>query len=735
MFATAAFPPWSVQSAIFQDLMTQTKSCYAEVEAADAHFQLSLCYQTGFGVEPDAREVLCHLRKAATVDPIAASVRRRLEIACNDQSLMKLDFATEVDYEVEPLMSSPLYFSTRLRLHQKSLAKITEKRTWKCDTVQFTLLGLGLLDCLSHRSDCHQPCVSSDPHGVILRRENLLNLAAEVGNPTLIHTLISNERWSEAELRSALLKACEYGNFVATELLSVHCPQLPFTSDKISPLHWLIMFDQDEARRLAVLLVLGSGGDIENANGICKDLVNVMPPPGSDPIIFPEHCLQLAGSPLHWAVGARNLALVTILVELGANAYQRWSPNRAPENDYPSHQHPGFTPLELAVAWHMPEIVDAFWKRTPSSLRIDLLESSDVPHYLGQLSLPFLRYIIHGANHVHAFNDTIHTLQAFAFDLCRRNKQGQSVLMAALGDPDQDIYMLQGILAASGSAERVTSDGKNAVTLVAATSLRRQNNPQRMELAMKMTTDINDTDDSGWNALHYLSVEDNATLCKMILRHGNLDINRQNAKGASAVHLAATFNAATVLVLLLHSGADIETWDQDGYTPLALAILNRRRSAIRFLVEAGANTFLRNGEGASKIGALHIAVSGPSSLDSIAAHLLETYPVFGSSSHLNLVDGFGWTPLHRAAYFGDYEGVAALLSYGADSEAQCCRRFPIAPGRTAFDVASNLLQKISTDSGLGSDHASIIKGGAVAIAAFRLRLEEVKLILTQKRGV
>ncbi len=609
--------------------------------SADAHLQLSFCYQTGFGVEPDAAEVLRCLRRAASLNSVARSIRRRLEIACNDQALMDLNFATNLDDQIESLQASSSYFSERFRTHQKSLNASTKQRIWKCDALEFTCSDPDLLDHRFQDHDCHQPCVSVDTPAVIARRDNLLDLAAEIGHTDLVQTMLNKNTWNGKELRSALIKACEYGHFGTAQLLSAYCPQFEDQPRDPTPLHWLIMFNEDEARQLAVLLAHGSIAESGRADGICNNVVNAVPSPGSEPHTFPEHCLQLAGSPLHWAVGVHNLPLVRLLVGLGADIHQRWSSTRAPENDYPSHQRPSCTPFELAIALHLPEIVDSLWQATSYTDRADLLNSPNTFHCIAQVPLPFLRRMIHGPNHVQALADTISKLQAWGFDIHRKNPLGQSVFMSALADPDQEIYVLEGILAVCDHCREMTSDGKNAVTLVAWTSSRRHYSLQRMVLAADIVTDINDTDSSGWNALHYLAVEDNARLCELLLHRQMLDINKRNAKGSAAVHIASTFDSCTVLQLLLHRGAEVKILDCDGHSPLTLAVLHRRKGAMQVILEAGADTITGKANDASKTSILHIAVSGPSASESIAGHILNTYPQFRDPAQLNFVDGLG----------------------------------------------------------------------------------------------
>lgn len=699
--------------------------------SADANLQLSLCYHTGFGVEPDAAEALRCLRRAASLNSIARSIRRRLELACNDQALMDLGFATVIDEQIEILLESPSYFSQRVRLHQKTLNTSTTRRIWECDTLRFSFSDSDLMDYGLRDHDCHQPCVSVDTPGVIARRDNLLDLVAELGRTDLVQRLLNEFIWKDKERRSALIKACEYGHFAVAQLLTVCCPQLQNEANSPSPLHWLIMFTEDEARQMAALLEHAGAAVSESANGLPNNIINSMPAPGSEPQAFPEHCLELVGSPLHWAVGVRNIPVVTLLVELGADVHQRWSFTRVPENDHPNHRRPSFSPFELSIALHLPEIFKFLWNATSDARRADLLKSSTTFHCIAQVPLPFQRRMIHGASHARALDDTIGELQGLGFDVHRENPLGQSVFLSALADPDQELYVLEGLLAVSDPRGGITSDGMNALALVATTSSRRQYSLQRMSLAADIVTNINDTDSSGWNALHYLAVEDSFRLCEPLLQRQTLDINKPNAQGSTAVHIAATFDSCTVLKLLLHKGANIRVLDHDGYSPLALAVLHRRKGAIKILLEASADIAISQKSDASATSILHIAVCGPSSSESIVGYILDTYPRFREPAQLNYVDGLGWTALHRAAYFGDHEGVASLLEYGADSEARCPRRFPIALGRTALDVALNLLQRIETKGTLSPDHARITKGGAQAIAFFKLQLEEVKITLSR----
>ena len=702
------------------------------MEGAEARLQLAFCYKTGFGVEPDAFEMLRYLRTALPFNYVARSLYRRMEKACGDVTDISLDFATQADLRLEHIMTDALYFVHRIQTYQRSLIEDTMQCVWRCENVEFQPSNADIFKNILQVNDLSQACISADATGVLARRSNLLDLVAENGDAILVENLLKSRNWSDEELASTLTKACQYGHFTLAMLLSSHCKEMLDEEGSPSPLHWLFMFNDEEARKLATVLIFGASKDHENANGLCKNVINTMSRLDSRSIFLPEHCLHLTGSPLHWAVWTRNLSVVSTLIEFGADPHLARFDTSIPEF-YPEHPLFSCTPFELAVALHLPEICDTIWKGTSRSRQEDLA-SPDVFHIIGLASLPFQRYMIHGADHARALRDTIIHFQSWGFDIRCKNEAGETTFMAALKNTDQEAYILREILHAGGLSHEISKDGKNAATLAAVTTSRqRYSNVQRMLLAVESTKDINATDHSGFNALHYLTIQDHGLLCRNLLRAEGSNVNERTRDGETAVHLAAIHNAGTVLKILIQEGADIEIRSRSLSTPLELAIFFRQKEIINTLMKAGADVHLGKCAGSPHTGALHVAVSGVAFGASVASHLLETYAVFRHPSQLNLVDEFGWTPLHKAAYFADHQGVAALVKYGAASEAVCSHRYPIIKGRTALDVAMNLLQRIEDTGDLASGHERICKEGRAAIASFKLQLEEVILILEQSR--
>lgn len=137
-------------------------------------------------------------------------------------------------------------------------------------------------------------------------------------------------------------------------ILCNHCER--FVSDTEEPtLHWLIMFDPEEAANVVSALVLGPSG---YSTRPCKKVIDAVPPAESGIFFFPKHCVELFGTPLHWAVRVQNIRLVELLINLGANINVRWSGYNRFDSGVSAPSLPNTSPFDIAVAFHLPEIVE-----------------------------------------------------------------------------------------------------------------------------------------------------------------------------------------------------------------------------------------------------------------------------------------------------------------------------------------------------------------------------------------
>ncbi|WCJ41237.1 Ankyrin repeat family protein [Euphorbia peplus] len=102
-----------------------------------------------------------------------------------------------------------------------------------------------------------------------------------------------------------------------------------------------------------------------------------------------------------------------------------------------------------------------------------------------------------------------------------------------------------------------------------------------------------DSDDRGWTLLHIGARRGDLKEVKRLLDKG-MDVNvlawGPKSKGVTPLHLAAEGGHIDVMDELLERGANIDarTWGSCGWTPLHSAAKERKKEAVKFLIENGA---------------------------------------------------------------------------------------------------------------------------------------------------
>ena len=121
------------------------------------------------------------------------------------------------------------------------------------------------------------------------------------------------------------------------------------------------------------------------------------------------------------------------------------------------------------------------------------------------------------------------------------------------------------------------------------------------------------------------------------------------------LHDAALWGHKEIAELLLANGADVNAKDDDGDTPLDVAILRNDKETADLLRKHGGKTT----EELEEI--FHAIEDG--NIEAVKQHL-------AAGADVNAKDNIEWTPLHMAADLGYKEIVELLLTNGADVNAK-----------------------------------------------------------------
>ncbi|MBW3494354.1 ankyrin repeat domain-containing protein [Bacillus sp. FDAARGOS_1420] len=116
----------------------------------------------------------------------------------------------------------------------------------------------------------------------------------------------------------------------------------------------------------------------------------------------------------------------------------------------------------------------------------------------------------------------------------------------------------------------------------------------------------------------------------------------------------------------------VNSFSEDGWTPLHLAAYFGQKEIASFLLEQGAEIYIR-AKNENENTPLQAAIANKQS--ELVAFLIE------KGSDVNAVQSGGWTGLHEAALLGNEEIIILLLENGAN------KMIKKNDGKTAYDIA------------------------------------------------
>ena len=688
----ATSPPWGVQTDIVDRLKLDTTYERDPIKRAEASLQFSVCHRLGFGIEPDLVKSMQHLAEAFSYNPIARSIFSRVRQANEEaaKTISHIPPPMDLDHDIDNLRSEE-YFVRRFQVHQKATkARLTSK------------LG----------SFTSSPLLS----------------AGVAGDVEALEKLLISEDLSHALLSEAILSSCKCGQYGTLRSLLSKCYVYEGSAMEHTPLHWLIMFKEPELSQLTQMLVNGESEAISSRNGICSKMLGSMP---TSIASFPEHCMELFGSPLHWAVRVRHLPLVRILIDLGADVNLRWKAPQQLSSDPTTTHIPNYSPLDLATAFHIPEIVDALLAAGAHTEYTGHGYQYSALHMIGQPAFPFAHDILHGRNHQEALRRVIQSLKLAGVDINSRDSNNKTSLAKALENPDLEGYVLAELLEEGANVDSsITQQNENAAVIIARNSMYRRLTTSKLSRVLPFISNINEKDkrDPARNALHHCAAAMSGKMTETLLKDTRVCVDERTSDGQTALHIAASSGSSDIVYLLAGAGASLNAKDGQSRIPLEFATLNRWIDVVDLLISLGSPVTFAGVHGVARGSVLHAASANANDGYAIITEILNNHDrLRNNQSLINMQDHRGWTALHQATYYGDKKSVITLIKNKADLSI-----LSFGDGnsgaRTALDMGKEMLANVSTRT-LGPEHERILDGGLAAVTSFGARLAEIIDIL------
>jgi ankyrin repeat protein len=268
----------------------------------------------------------------------------------------------------------------------------------------------------------------------------------------------------------------------------------------------------------------------------------------------------------------------------------------------------------------------------------------------------------------------------------------------------------------------------------------KNNNIKEAERLLEKGANPNLCNQDGFFPLHMAVRQGNMEIVKLLLSQSGIMINPKDNKKNTPLAIAKEMQYAEIEKLLvshqklfldivlkdekqvkelLKSGVNPNQVNNDGKTPLMIAVEKGYTNILKLLLEKGANAGLANDAG---INTLHCAAQ--------SGHLDIVELLLENGADINKASKNGATPLHFASIKGYYDITALLLnkvvnpSY-RDNEGRTALHFAVDKGDT--DIVKLLLDK-SVDPNLADKKGNT----ALSLAVVSNNTKLVELLLEQK---
>ena len=176
-----------------------------------------------------------------------------------------------------------------------------------------------------------------------------------------------------------------------------------------------------------------------------------------------------------------------------------------------------------------------------------------------------------------------------------------------------------------------------------------------LELLLQNDADISVSDLSGDTPLHTAAQQGHAAFAKMLLHLKPTSVSIRNVCGQSALHRASQGGFCEIIEILLKADAILDSVDNEGFTPLHIAVKAGNAKAVKILLESKADPNLTSTE--SGLAPLHSAAR-----QTAGVQLIQLLHAAGADVAVR--DQKGRSVLHHAIKSSSLEVVQAVVDIG-----------------------------------------------------------------------
>jgi ankyrin repeat protein len=174
------------------------------------------------------------------------------------------------------------------------------------------------------------------------------------------------------------------------------------------------------------------------------------------------------------------------------------------------------------------------------------------------------------------------------------------------------------------------------------------NNFNIAEILIKRGADVNIADKGGFTPLHMAAMFGSYETVKVLLANG-ADVNAQMGDKRIPLHCAIgeNFRAKELVDFLVEKGANIQSKDSIGWTPLHHAAYYENKDIVALLIKRGADVNVVDNNGKTP---LHLITTTFKFIveDIVYSHIEAAELLISKGADINARDKSGWTPLHYA---------------------------------------------------------------------------------------